>query len=69
MLQQARLARAEHIVTRIGLVGGVFQNRLLTERAIALLGQDCFEVTQSGTVPINDAGLSFGQVIQFAAAS
>jgi len=67
LLQQARQARAEHGITRIGLAGGVFQNRVLTEQAMALLGQDGFEVTLPDGIPVNDAGLCFGQIIEYAA--
>ncbi|MDH3871382.1 MAG: carbamoyltransferase HypF [Gammaproteobacteria bacterium] len=67
LLQQARQARAEHGVNRIGLSGGVFQNRVLTEQAMTLLEHDGFEVTLPDGIPVNDAGLSFGQVIEYAA--
>ena len=50
---------------RVGLCGGVFQNRVLTERVIALLEADDFKVCLPETVPVNDAGISFGQVIEF----
>jgi hydrogenase maturation protein HypF len=58
---------AEHGVKRIGLCGGVFQNRLLTEMSLARLEQLGFEVLLPNEIPINDAGISFGQVIEFAA--
>jgi hydrogenase maturation protein HypF len=56
-------------VTHIGLCGGVFQNRVLTERVIALLEADDFTVCLPETVPVNDAGISFGQIIEFGYAS
>ena len=67
LLLQARRARELHAIERIGLSGGVFQNRVLSEQAMALLEHDGFEVTLPDTIPVNDAGLSFGQVIEFAA--
>jgi hydrogenase maturation protein HypF len=65
MLQQARAIRAEHGVNAISFSGGVFQNRVLTERALALLSGDGFDVHLPGLIPVNDAGISFGQVIEY----
>jgi len=67
ILQQARQARTIHGVNEIGLSGGVFQNRVLTELAVTLLENDGFSVTLPETVPVNDAGISFGQVIEYGA--
>jgi hydrogenase maturation protein HypF len=65
ILHQARCARDEHGIRRIGLSGGVFQNRLLTEQACALLAANGFQVHLPERIPVNDAGLSYGQVIEF----
>ena len=65
ILQQARQARTAHGVSKIGLSGGVFQNRALTEQAVALLENDDFKVMLPEAVPVNDAGISFGQVIEY----
>ncbi|HAJ91975.1 MAG TPA: carbamoyltransferase HypF [Gammaproteobacteria bacterium] len=65
ILQQARQARSSQDVSDIGLSGGVFQNRVLTEQAVALLENDGFNVTLPEAVPVNDAGISFGQVIEY----
>jgi hydrogenase maturation protein HypF len=65
LLRQARRARDVHGVTAIGLAGGVFQNRVLTEQACSLLAADGFAVSLSEDIPVNDAGLSVGQVIEF----
>ncbi len=67
LLEQARAARRLHGVRCVGLAGGVFQNRLLVDRALALLTADGFEVRLPEHVPVNDAGLGFGQVIEYAA--
>ncbi len=67
LLQQAQLAREVHAVDQLGLCGGVFQNRFLTELAIAMLVQDGFEVCLPETLPVNDAALSFGQAAELAA--
>ncbi len=65
ILQQARAIRSEHGVNKIGFSGGVFQNRVLTEHALALLSDDGFKVHLPELIPVNDAGISFGQVIEF----
>jgi hydrogenase maturation protein HypF len=64
LLAQARAARAEHGVARLGLTGGVFQNRVLCERIMAGADRDGFTVQIPEKLPCNDAGLSFGQIIE-----
>jgi hydrogenase maturation protein HypF len=66
LLRQARQARTDCGITRIGLCGGVFQNRVLTELALELLEADGFRVQFPEHIPVNDAGLSVGQVIEYA---
>lgn len=68
IVDQAEQARAEHGVDRIGLSGGVFQNRLLAETAMAWLERRGFRVFLPAEIPANDAGLSYGQVIEAAGA-
>ena len=68
LLDQARAVRDDRGVNGIGLTGGVFQNRLLTEQIVDLLRADAFEVYLSERIPTNDAGISFGQVIEAEAA-
>ncbi len=65
-LAQARAIRAETGITRIGLTGGVFQNRRLTEALAHLAEADGFTVDLPRKLPCNDAGLSFGQLIEAA---
>jgi hydrogenase maturation protein HypF len=65
LLTQALQARAQHGIERIGLCGGVFQNRVLTESACRLLTAAGFDVALPEHVPVNDAGISYGQVIEF----
>jgi hydrogenase maturation protein HypF len=67
IVDQANAVRERHDVDRIGLVGGVFQNRLLTEQATAMLEAAGFEVYVNQTLPCNDAALSFGQAAEWAA--
>jgi len=65
MLQQARAIRAEHDVHTVSFSGGVFQNRVLTEQAMALLSGNGFNVHMPGLIPVNDAGISFGQIMEY----
>jgi hydrogenase maturation protein HypF len=64
LLMQARAVRDEFGVRHVGLTGGVFQNRVLIEQAVALLGADGFDVRLSEQLPCNDAALSFGQLVE-----
>lgn len=63
----AREMRARHGVAHVGLAGGVFQNRLLAEALLAALRADGFSAFLGEHIPCNDAGLSFGQVIEHGA--
>jgi hydrogenase maturation protein HypF len=55
-------------VDRVGLAGGVFQNRLLTRHAIGALKGAGFEVLLPKRLPVNDAAIAFGQIIEAQAA-
>jgi hydrogenase maturation protein HypF len=65
ILQQVKVFRERHGVNTISFSGGVFQNRVLTEKAMALLRDNDFEICQPELIPVNDAGISFGQVIEY----
>jgi hydrogenase maturation protein HypF len=67
LLEQAQRMRAEAQVDQVGLCGGVFQNRILTEQIAALLQDDGFQVYLGTELPCNDAALSFGQAAELAA--
>jgi hydrogenase maturation protein HypF len=67
LVQQAETMRQQYGDFRVGLCGGVFQNRLLTGRVAQLLLQAGFRYTIPQQVPLNDAGLCYGQVIEAAA--
>ena len=67
LYEQALAVREQTGVVRVGLAGGVFQNRLLTEQAQARLTAAGFEVLVSERLPINDAAISYGQLIEAAA--
>jgi hydrogenase maturation protein HypF len=58
---------SERNVEGVGLTGGVFQNRLLAELVCDKLSGTGYPVAQSAAAPCNDAGLSYGQVIEFGA--
>jgi hydrogenase maturation protein HypF len=63
---QVRALRAREPFDAVGLTGGVFQNRLLTERVLALLAQEALAVHVPDALPCNDAALSFGQIVEAA---
>jgi hydrogenase maturation protein HypF len=67
LLRQAQQVREEQAIDQVGLCGGVFQNRVLTEQAISLLRNDGFSVHLPVALPCNDAALSFGQAAELAA--
>ncbi|HKJ77612.1 MAG TPA: carbamoyltransferase HypF, partial [Gammaproteobacteria bacterium] len=64
ILTCARRRREAEGIGEVGLTGGVFQNRLLTETARELLAADGFRVHLATRVPCNDGGLAFGQVAE-----
>jgi hydrogenase maturation protein HypF len=66
LVQQARAIRARQPVRTVGLCGGVFQNRRLAETCVTRLRRHGFEPVLGQRVPVNDAGLSFGQVVEYA---
>jgi hydrogenase maturation protein HypF len=51
-------------VGRLGLTGGVFQNRVLCERVLSYAQSEGFCVFLPQALPCNDAGLSFGQIVE-----
>ncbi|MBT8133165.1 MAG: carbamoyltransferase HypF, partial [Gammaproteobacteria bacterium] len=65
ILRQANVFRDRYGVSMVGFSGGVFQNRVLTEKVIALLVDEGFEVCLPELIPVNDAGISFGQVMEY----
>ena len=67
VVDQAQHFRSVLGIETVGLTGGVFQNRILTEAACHGLMEAGFKVCRSRRVPCNDGGLSLGQVLEFAA--
>jgi hydrogenase maturation protein HypF len=68
LVAQARQLHAEQGVRQIGLAGGVFQNRLLTQESITALQAAGFEVLLPQRLPVNDAAIAFGQIVEGQAA-
>jgi hydrogenase maturation protein HypF len=64
IVEVAQRLRTRHAFSTVGLTGGVFQNRKLTEWAAAGLRSAGFNVLLSERVPCNDGGLSFGQLVE-----
>jgi hydrogenase maturation protein HypF len=65
IVQVAERLRDQSNSSVVGLTGGVFQNRRLTEAAVAGLSARGFEVLLPVQMPCNDGGLSYGQVADF----
>jgi len=64
LVDQAQRLRDDTGIGAVGLSGGVFQNRLLARAATERLEAAGFTVHLPRRLPVNDAGLSFGQVIE-----
>ena len=67
LVEQALAVRKKHEFEAVGLSGGVFQNRRLTERVVEKLQAHGIEVRLHHEIPANDGGLSFGQIVEAAA--
>ncbi len=64
ILQQCQHFRDRYGEFAVGLGGGVFQNRLLTQSAVNMLTHAGFRVKLAEKVPCNDGGLCYGQIIE-----
>ncbi len=58
-----RFIRLQTGLERVVLSGGVFQNRILTEKTYRMLGDEGFDVLLHRQVPPNDGGLALGQAV------
>ena len=67
LLEQALAVRKQYAFDAVGLSGGVFQNRRLCELVVRKLKARDIEIRLHETVPANDGGLSFGQIVEVAA--
>ncbi len=68
LCDQACAVRETCEVARVGLAGGVFQNRILTAQVQRQLTAQGFEVLIPERLPVNDAAISYGQLVEAAAA-
>ena len=66
IVQQCKVFAEHYGDFAVGLSGGVFQNRLLTEYVIQRLQAEKFRVYLPQALPCNDGGLCYGQVIEAA---
>jgi hydrogenase maturation protein HypF len=64
ILHQCQHFAKQYTDFAVGLGGGVFQNRLLTETTITLLTAAGFRVYLAEKMPCNDGGLCYGQIIE-----
>ena len=67
LVDQALKARERVEFDAVGLSGGVFQNRRLSECIVDKLQAHGITVRLHREVPANDGGLSFGQIVEAAA--
>ncbi len=65
VIDQALLFNKEFEINAIGLSGGVFQNRRLVETIMRLGMEHELDIRLPEIIPVNDGGLSYGQVIEF----
>ncbi len=61
VLESCRRVRTGTGLAAVALVGGVFQNRLLSDLCENDLAADGFELLPAGLVPGNDGGVALGQ--------
>jgi len=67
IVAQALHLRGQYPFDAIGLTGGVFQNRRISERVLHRLAEVDIPVYLPIRLPCNDGGLSYGQAVEAAA--
>ena len=67
VLQVASRFKATHNIDYVGLSGGVFQNRRLSELVVNGLQSAGIQHRLHKSVPANDGGISYGQIIEYSA--
>jgi len=65
IVEQARTIHARQPFDAIGLTGGVFQNKLLSELALAQLQAAGFAAYLPEQAPCNDGGIALGQILEY----
>jgi len=63
ILQVSEKIRDEFCLDKVILSGGVFQNKYLFETSVNKLKQSGFKVYTNHQVPVNDGGISLGQLV------
>ena len=63
VLEGCRIIRKSRGINKVVLSGGVFQNILLLSKSIKSLKKEGFEVYYGNKVPVNDGGISLGQLV------
>ena len=64
IVDQAVAVRENEGEFTVGLAGGVFQNRRLTEETLRYLGIEGINVRLNRALPTNDAGVALGQLVE-----
>jgi hydrogenase maturation protein HypF len=64
-LELAQAIRAGHDYEAVGVSGGVFQNRRLTELLRRRFDEAGLTLHVPRVIPVNDAGIAFGQIMEF----
>ncbi|MEG3640931.1 carbamoyltransferase HypF [Magnetococcus sp. PR-3] len=67
LVTQAMAIQKRHRIEAVGLSGGVFQNRHLTEQVVTRLQQQGMPILLHTQLPMNDGGLAYGQLVELAA--
>jgi hydrogenase maturation protein HypF len=63
ILEVSEIIRNETSIEKIVLSGGVFQNKYLLEKTTQKLTKKMFKVYTNHQVPVNDGGISLGQLV------
>jgi hydrogenase maturation protein HypF len=63
ILEVSEKIRNDTSINKVVLSGGVFQNKYLLEKSINKLTENKFKVFTNHQVPVNDGGISLGQLV------
>ena len=66
LLQQVEILQQDYPCKNVGISGGVFQNRKLSEFVIAQLHNRNYSAYMAEALPVNDASISAGQIVEAA---
>ncbi len=66
LIKQVEIIQRIYPLIHIGLCGGVFQNRKLTDYIVQQLHKQNDTVYMAEKLPVNDAGISAGQIVEAA---